>query len=282
MKLHKVAPLIIAFPAVTIGAITMHLYGIKATTYGLNIISFLVCGCISYFLIGEKAVEARNKYYTEALLVTGVMLLFFTFFDSGIQGIHRWVTVGPAKFYISSIVLPGIIIGLWELLQKNKWWLTYCIAFLMNILLSLQPDASQLTAFTLPMIILLFLRSDKVILKRFCTAFLTSFIIYLWINLDSLPPVVYVENIIQLAGSLGLLWAVFGIGSLLLLPIPFIFFSPTGFKDISICLGIYFITVLASTQFGNFPVPLMGYGISPIIGYFISITWLENTRMKVQ
>ena len=32
------------------------------------------------------------------------------------------------------------------------------------------------------------------------------------------------------------------------------------------------------TFLGNFPMPIMGYGISPIIGYIIAITWLNNNK----
>lgn len=40
--------------------------------------------------------------------------------------------------------------------------------------------------------------------------------------------------------------------------------------------------ILISTLFGNFPVPLMGYGISPIVGYFISITWLIKSYRVIK
>ena len=32
------------------------------------------------------------------------------------------------------------------------------------------------------------------------------------------------------------------------------------------------------TLFGNFPMPIMGYGISPVIGYLIAITWLNKNK----
>lgn len=282
MKLPRVIPLIIAFPAITIGALAMHFYGVKAATYGQNIICFLLAGSISYLIIGRKAVENKHNFYTVVVILIEVMLLLLTFFDPGIQGVHRWVAIGPIRFYVSSMILPGIIIGLWELLRKKNWWPAYFFTFLITLLLTLQPDASQLTAFTFSMIILLIIRSGKEILKSCCAVALILFIAYSWINIDNLPPVAYVENIIQLVGSMGLIWSALGISSLLLLPLPFILFPPRNSKAVSICLGIYFSFVLASTQFGNFPIPLMGYGISPIIGYFISITWLEILKSKDQ
>ena len=32
------------------------------------------------------------------------------------------------------------------------------------------------------------------------------------------------------------------------------------------------------TLVGHFPMPIMGYGISPIIGYLIAITWLNKNK----
>lgn len=64
--------------------------------------------------------------------------------------------------------------------------------------------------------------------------------------------------------------------------IPFIFFPPENLKLPSICVGLYFIIILISTLFGNFPVPLMGYGISPIIGCFILISWYIRAKITEQ
>lgn len=82
-----------------------------------------------------------------------------------------------------------------------------------------------------------------------------------------------------MAVKIGTTWFILSVLSLILLPIPFFLFKTGKNKPVCISLGIYFSIVLLSTLFGNFPVPLMGYGISPIIGYSIAITWLiKNTE----
>ncbi|MGF7057020.1 hypothetical protein [Brassicibacter mesophilus] len=73
-----------------------------------------------------------------------------------------------------------------------------------------------------------------------------------------------------------------GVVSLVILPIPFILFPPKNYKLPSICIGLYSAILLFSTLFGNFSVPLMGYGFSPIIGYFISIMWYTKLKIKSQ
>lgn len=107
---------------------------------------------------------------------------------------------------------------------------------------------------------------------------LSLIIIFTWIYLDNLPPAAYVEIVIMVS-QMGIVWLALGITFLVILPLPFILFPPRNSKLLSICLGIYFIVVLTTTLFGNFPVPLMGYGISPILGYFIAISWLINAKL---
>ena len=100
------------------------------------------------------------------------------------------------------------------------------------------------------------------------------FVIMSWVFLDDLAPVPYVEDIIFLVADLGIVWFVLGILSLLLLLSPFFFYGKKNI--ISLTLGVYFLMAMIVTLFGHFPLPIMGYGISPIIGYFIAISWLKR------
>lgn len=38
----------------------------------------------------------------------------------------------------------------------------------------------------------------------------------------------------------------------------------------------FFFGLILSAPLGNFPVPLIGYGSSPIIGYLISVSYMEK------
>ena len=100
--------------------------------------------------------------------------------------------------------------------------------------------------------------------------------LFAWVFLDDLAPVPYVEQIIFLVADLGIVWFILGVLSLLLLLGPFFFYGKKNI--ISLSLGVYYLMVMIVTLFGNFPMPIMGYGISPVIGYFIAITWLNNNK----
>lgn len=277
--LSNFIPLVISLPSIIIGAIAMFSNKVPIIIWGQNIGCLLILGSISSVLISRKSkIKKRNSTSISILLM--LTLLMLTFFDFGLQGVHRWVSIGPVKFYATSIAIPIVFIELWNVLQTKNWWISVVITIVISILLTLQPDASQLTAFIIPMIILIWSKTNNKFFRYSILGLLSILAINSWIFLDGLPPVSYVEEIVSLVANMGIIWLVLGIISLVILPLPFILFPSKNSKLLSICIGIYFIIILISTIFGNFPVPLMGYGVSPIIGYFISITWLVKSKIN--
>ncbi len=172
-----------------------------------------------------------------------------------------------------------MIVELWKLSQIKGWSFTAVVTIAISFILAIQPDASQLTGFAIPMMVILCSNTDKQRIRIFIAGILTTLIILSWVFLDNLPAVAYVERIVSLSANMGLMWLILGVISLVMLPMPFILFPPKNLKLPSICVGLYYIIILVSTLFGNFPVPLMGYGISPIIGYYISITWYAKSKI---
>lgn len=270
-------PIITMLPAIIIGAIAMHLNNISTSIYIQNILCFVILGSICCFLLKIKCEFFETKSIT--VIIISIIALLVTFINSGIGEVHRWVSVGPIRLYVSVIVLPIIIISLWSLLRKENLIIAIVSIVCVSIILTLQPDASMMTAFSITSIILLWNKIKK-IPCFLLIAFLGGLTIFTWIFLDGLAPVAYVEGIFKLVSDMGMIWFVLGIISLTIMIIPFLIFPPKKNKILSICFGIYFITILTSTVFGNFPIPLMGYGVSPIIGYFISITWFIKTKIN--
>ncbi|MDF2557199.1 MAG: cell division protein [Bacillales bacterium] len=279
LRLLNFIPLIITIPAITIGAIAMYHSKISIFIWAQNVACLVITGLISYFVVSNKFKIIRNKFNGIIILIS-LLLLILTFMSPGMNGVHRWVSIGIIKFNVSMIVLPIIIIELWKLSQIKGLRFTIFITMTISILLAIQPDASQLTGFAIPMMIMLCSNTDKKSLRTFILGILSIPIVLSWVFLDSLPAVAYVERIVSLLANMGLMWLILGLISLAILPIPFILFPPKNLKLPSIYVGLYFIIILISTLFGNFPIPLMGYGISPIIGYFIPITWYTQSKIN--
>ncbi|GAA0127138.1 hypothetical protein UT300019_30420 [Clostridium sp. CTA-19] len=280
LKLFNFIPIIMTAPAIVIGAIAMYYNRISNFVIIQNLIGLVIMGLISYYILSGNINICRNKNIKDIFRLIPLILLLLTFIGEGMMGVHRWISIGPIRLNISMIVMPIIILSLWKLLKNNSWWKVAIITIFISIVLFIQPDASQLSGFAIPMIFMLYKNGDKRIFSTIISVGLFILVILSWIHLDSLSPVSYVEEILNLVANMGQVWFLLGIVSLVILPTPFILFPPKKLKLPSICIGIYFIIIIISTFFGNFPVPLMGYGISPIIGYIISIIWYTKLKFN--
>ncbi|OAT87600.1 hypothetical protein [Candidatus Arthromitus sp. SFB-turkey] len=78
-------------------------------------------------------------------------------------------------------------------------------------------------------------------------------------------------------GEVSIWLYILGLISIFLIPIPFLIFSSEKNKIISICLALYYWIIALFSLLGDFPVPIIGYGSSPIIGYFIVLLWHIGT-----
>ena len=205
-----------------------------------------------------------------------VVLLVLPFWFNGLDGVHRWLSFGPINLYIASIILPLLIIHLWKLALNNRECYVIGLIFITLLILLFHPDAGQLTAFACATAIILWKTIRNWMIKILSIILTVALGIVSWVFLDDLAPVPYVEHIIFLVADLGIFWFILGVLSLLLLLCPFFFYGKKNI--ISLSLGVYFLMVMIVTLFGNFPMPIMGYGISPIIGYLIAITWLNKNK----
>jgi len=269
--LKNTFPYFLMLPAIIIGTLAMVSNGVASSIWLQNIVIWLLGTVLgSIYLFRNKEIRFCKGNFLQIVVI--LALLVFPFLFTGSDGVHRWLTFGPINVYIASIVLPLLIIQLWKFTLNNIYAIG--IYFITLIILLVHPDAGQLTAYACATTIMLWNKLSNGMMK-FLSIFLTVvFVIMSWVLLDDLAPVPYVEDIILLVTDLGIVWLVLGILSLLLLLSPFFYYGKKNI--ISISLGVYFLIAMMVTLFGNFPLPIMGYGISPIIGYFFAISWLNK------
>lgn len=262
-------------PAICIGTFAMISHGVASSIWLQNGFIWLL-GTVfgSIYLVRNKEKNLRKENLLSPILITALFVLPFLF--NGIAGVHRWLTLGPINVYIASIILPLCIIQLWKLAMNNRESYAVGLLFFTLFILLFHPDAGQLTAFACAAAIILWKKINNRMLRFLSFILTAAFVILSWVFLDDLAPVPYVEDIIFLVADLGNVWFVLGILSLLLLLSPFFFYGRT--NVISLTLGVYFLMAMIVTLFGNFPLPIMGYGISPIIGYFIAISWVKKNK----
>lgn len=275
MPLRKLITFTLTIPSIAIGAFAMYQNHVPFAIWGQNIGCLVLMSVISLLMITRKFNNTGNRY-NQLLLPAAIIALILTFANQGMEGVHRWISIGAVKLNVAMIVLPMIILELYQVLKIRGLTYAGVCAFIILLVLFFQPDASQLTGFAIPVMIMLSLNKGSKKIRLLITGVSVLFIALSWIRLDHLPPVNYVEKILMMVADMGGIWFVLGIISLAILPAPFILLPPKNAVSVSRYIGCYYIVILLSTLFGNFPVPLMGYGISPIVGYYISLTWYFN------
>ncbi|WP_017473116.1 hypothetical protein [Amphibacillus jilinensis] len=268
---------LLMLPAIFIGTFAMVSNGVASGIWLQNLLIWLLGTVLgSIYLVRNKRKKLSKGNLLHTVVIVALLVLPFLF--NGIEGVHRWLTFGPINIYIASIILPLLIIQLWILALNNRESYAIGLIFIILLILLFQPDAGQLTAFACATAIILWKNISNWMIKFLSFILIAGFVIISWIFLDDLAPIPYVEDIIFLVADLGNVWFVLGILSLILLLSPFFFY---GTKNIiSLTLAIYFLMAMIVTLFGNFPMPIMGYGMAPIIGYFIAISWLKKNKGK--
>ena len=98
-----------------------------------------------------------------------------------------------------------------------------------------------------------------------------------WINLDGLEPVLYVEDIIILAKNHSLIYLLSCVLSFIVMLMPFFYKE----QFYAVQRNIYQLRfIFSSLNYEYFirklPVPLIGYGVSPIVGYLLSVSYVEK------
>ncbi|RID86144.1 hypothetical protein D1953_10250 [Peribacillus asahii] len=274
-NLKGIVSYFLMFPAIFIGTLTMVSYGVPSSIWIQNIIIWILGTVLgSVFIIRNREKHLINGNSSHTIII--VVLLVLPFFFNDLDGIHRWLIFGPINIYIASVILPLLIIHLWKLALNNREHYVFGLTLITLVILLFHPDAGQLTAFACATAIIFWKKISNRIIKLLYITLTVAVVTVSWVFLDDLEPVPYVEDIIFLVADLGNVWFIMGILSLVLLLSPYFFYGKKSI--VSLSLGVYFLITMIVTLIGNFPMPIMGYGISPVIGYLISITWFNKNK----
>lgn len=271
--------IVIIIPAILIGIVGMIGNDVPIVISIQNLMATLIFGLMAVALIYRKITSND-----QIIIAISLILLLLTLFGDGTDGVNRWIRLVIINVNVAMIVLPISIVASYNLLIKNR--VNYALIAIVSIaiILTIQPDASQLMGFSIPIVIILFDKKINInVITRYVVSLILVFLMILsWIFLDNLAPVSYVEGILGLLNNMSPILLVTGIISLILIPLPFILFPPREFRRLSICIGLYYSLIMISTLFGNFPIPFMGYGISPIIGYYTLLYGMNSILHQKQ
>ena len=184
---------------------------------------------------------------------------------------YRWVSVAGLRLHASSIVAPLIILCV-TVAGSHGISGALAISATSAIILALQPDAAQTTSLAAACAVVIVHARRKQMHKVLLSgALLLAVSGASFIRHDPLPPVAHVEEIFGVVTSRGPGSAAMATGALLLLPVPFFAAWYRHRHPPALALGVYVAATLLAPAWGTFPVPVMGSGASPILGYFIAL-----------
>lgn len=251
---------------VGLGCLICALADVPASIWVRNLIGWGV-GLVAAVGLARLA----GKRTATVLLGLSAVLVAASLFGPPQQGVHRWLAVGPLSINLALLMLPMAVVALgWTRERASSWGLALAILGL----LVLQPDASQAMAFA-GAVALIALRAPFSTPVRLglagVAAALTAFS---WLRPDPLAPVPEVEEIVALAFSITPVLAVAVvvlIAATSLAPMLGTRLAGARPSGIAVPLSVHLLLTAGMTLFGAFPMPLLGIGMSPIVGFWLGV-----------
>lgn len=257
-------------PALVVGVLTMRMSDVPPSLWMQNVAAW-AAGTVLCVVLARPRTSAARPRWAEVAAVLTLAALAAALLAPGVDGVHRWLPLGPVRLHVAAVLLPVLIVALAALSRTRGWWTSALVASAAMLALFLQPDAAQATAFGAAAVLLLLMKTEGRAARLACLGIVAALGALTWTRRDPLAPVPYVEEIVELAAGLGTVWAVAAVASLLLLPLPFFVAGRGAARPVGIALGAYVAITAAAPLFGSFPVPVMGYGMSPILGYLAAL-----------
>lgn len=183
------------------------------------IILLLIIGCIF-------TSKHNLKFSYKVIVFISVILLGLTFFGPNINGVHRWLKFPLFTLNISMIVVPITIVALNRLIEEKQIVISVIGIMVIAFLLYIQPDASQLLAFSLPVIYMLLKANISPMIKGSFAVMLPLLILRSWICLDTLEPVDHTEGILTMLHDMSAGLFIVGIATLFWIPVYFLISCP--------------------------------------------------------
>ena len=255
----------LSLAAVSVGCAVASAHGVGLSVWARNLAAWIVGGLAAAAIARWGGAKVLTGF-----LVAAPIGLAATLLAAGQAGVHRWVDLGPAHVNLAEILLPPAVVAFVATSARSRWvWLA---AAAIAALLAVQPDASQATAFGAALILTAAMASVSRILRGAGIAAVILAVAAAWLRRDPLSPVPEVEGIMGLARSLSpfaivLAWA--ALGGAVLAPMVEGRSDRHIVRAASAALAAYGAVSAAAPLLGAFPVPLVGMGMSPILGLWL-------------
>jgi cell division protein FtsW (lipid II flippase) len=248
--------------AVIVGCVVAAAHDVPAGSWARNVVAWGVGAAAAWTIAKRLAVLPW-------LLGAASVALAATLLNAPVEGVHRWIDLGPLHVNAAAALLPAAIVALAVLAERRWCWLA---AGATLGLLVLQPDASQAAAFGAGMLVVLASLRASAAVRMAGAAAVTLAIVAAWLRPDPLAPVPEVEGIIGLAWTWSPLAAIAAVALLAaaaLWPLRMAAPGDPRARSAALALTVYCAIAALAPALGAFPVPLVGVGMSSILGFWL-------------
>ena len=223
-------------------------------------------------------IERRTFGIAAALALPG----FATLFDAGLNGVFRWVRLGPLRLHLTSILTPALLWAWLVLWERQKTTSVLVLFVLLLGLLGLQPDAGQATALAAAMLVLALLPDKRTVARAVLVGLSVVGAAVAWTRPDPLVGVDMVEYIVPRAWAFHPALGAVAIGALAWLPMTTAMTAHASRKNqftrtYGLMLTGYFAAGMLVSATGKFPTPVLGFGASPILGALLGLGLLRRS-----
>ena len=214
--------------------------------------------------------RATDPVVSTAALIGAFILLGTAIFGYAIEDARRWLLIGPFFIQTSLILLPLIAVC-FARIQNFRTTAAVCVA---GFAMAAQPDRAMAAMLFVTVAAVGLMRPNRLTVSA--SAFCTMTFAATLLLPDRLPAVPFVDHI---------LWSAFGIdpwvgvalwAGCLSLVCP-ILFVPKAERSLAQYVFVScWLTLIVAAALGAYPTPIVGYGASAIIGYFLSLIFLQS------
>lgn len=264
-----------AVPAVVLSVWFLHIAEAPRSVLTLQILAASFATVVFVVLVRMRRVSPSVNIHWFALALT--LSLFLPLLAGSGGGTERWLVLGSIRLYVAPVVLPVAVFFLGAPLRVPAIYAASVIAA--AIALVLQPDASQLSAFALAMLVLVTALRSYLSLRVALLAVLLSCAVVAWQTPDPLAPVRYVEGVFDLAADVSAFALLAALISAVLPVIALVWVvRGTSSSNGGLAVGTYYASLLALAPLQVTPVPLLGFGAGSILGYFLVAGVISRAR----
>lgn len=281
--MKKLTPISVLFFTGPILATLFGMYTVREMDIPMSVfypnLAGIIIGIILVLVMSSRWSDKKPMLVMQISFVS-LLLLLACFLFPGQNEVHRWINIGSLAIEVSMLVLPLLLWSLHQLLHEKKFLHGSVLFAATATILGFQPDASQVTAFSLAGLVLFF--NNKMEIKyRLISVLIAAVTISLaWNRIDLLEPIEYVEDIFEMMVSMGPVGIIGIFVCSLALIIPFILMEFKRIETVRV-LSTAFIVYLATSMviavFGNYPVMVMGAEASSVVGWYLMLSFVLRT-----